>query len=109
MRRSCRAGGTGRLTGDREAILCRRHAGQPLTHADRRRQLLAAAIAQAGLVVEQVELRRRAGLEEIDDAPRRRREVRQAGKAAMRTSWPAALSIFVQQKARAAEPRPTPV
>ena len=52
----------------REVRLVRRHAGEPLAHADRVGQLRAAHARQVRLVVEQVELRGRAVLEQVDDA-----------------------------------------
>ena len=69
-----RRGGKLRLVG--------RHAGEPLAHADRIRQLRAAQLREVRLVVEQIELRGRAVLEQVDDALGLGREVRQAGQAA---------------------------
>ena len=54
--------------------------GEPLALADRVGQVLAALLRQLRLVVEEVHLRRRAGLEQVDDALRLRREVRQPGQ-----------------------------
>ena len=53
---------------DRERLLRRGHAGEPLPLADRIGQLLREEILQLRLVIEQIDLRRAAGLEEIDDA-----------------------------------------
>ena len=68
------------------------HAGQALPLADRIRQVGAARSFQVGLVVEQVQLRGRAVLEEIDDALGLGREVRQAGRLTLGTGvgWRAA-------------------
>src|SRR5207302_5895251 len=62
---------------DGEARLRRGHAGEALAGADRIGQLGPGELLQARLVVEQIHLRRRAGLEEIDDALGGRRKVRQ--------------------------------
>ena len=51
---------------------------------DRRRQRLALELRQLGLVVEQVELARRTGHEEMDDPLRLRREVRRPGRQRVR-------------------------
>src|SRR5437764_7626 len=56
--------------------LVRRHAGEPLAAANGRGKLLAMAGAQAGLVVEEIELRRAAVHEQVDDSLRPRRMMR---------------------------------
>ena len=53
--------------GQRQGRLVGRHARQPLTHPDRVRQVLAVHLVQERLVVEQVELRRPAAHEQVDD------------------------------------------
>ena len=53
--------------GHRERLLEGGHAGEALALADRLRQLLAVHRAQPRLVVEQLELRRAAALEQVDD------------------------------------------
>ena len=81
----------------REAGLRRGHAGEPLAHADRIGQLVAARGLRARLVVEQIHLRGRAGLEQIDDAFglwRKVRQTRQSRAAAacvesVSADWPA--------------------
>ena len=73
---------------DREGRLRRRHAGQPLSVADRIGQLRALELHQPRLVVEQLDLRRAARLEQVDDALGLRREVRQAGQAALTRARP---------------------
>ena len=72
----------------RKGRLVRRHAGEPLPLANRIRQLGAAQLRQLRLVIEQIELRGRAVLEQIDDALRLRREMRQPGQSAPRPSHP---------------------
>src|SRR5262249_11164783 len=67
---------------DGEALLRRGHGGEPLPLADRLGQLGAAQPVELRLVVEQVHLRRRARLEEVDDPLRLGREVRQPRQAA---------------------------
>ena len=62
--------------GQDELALALRHRRQALAHLHRRRQELAAPARQAGLVVEQIDVRRRAGLHQVDDSLRLRREVR---------------------------------
>ena len=62
----------------RLGLLLRRHRRQPLSHADRLRQLLALPLGQHRLVVEQIHLRRRPALAEEDDVLRPRLVVRQA-------------------------------
>ena len=66
---------------DREAILLRRHAGEPLAAANGVGKIDAAHVVELRLVVEEVHLRRSARLEEIDDALGLGGEVRQAGQA----------------------------
>jgi hypothetical protein len=61
--------------GDRERLLGGSHARQPLPAADRFRQFLGEQVLQFRLVVEQVELRRGAGLEQVDDPLGRRVEM----------------------------------
>ena len=63
---------------DREALLPRGHAGQPLAHADRVGQLGPLEAGQQGLVVEQVHLRRRARLEQVDHPLRPGSEIGEA-------------------------------
>ena len=73
----------------RKAGLRGRHAGEPLAHADRIRQFSGGQFPQPRLVVEQVHLRRSAGLEEVDHALRARRqsaECRAARRPAPRRS-----------------------
>ena len=64
--------------------LVSRHAGEALAHADGFRQLRAVQLCEVRLVVEQIELRRRAVLEEVDDALGLGRKVRETGEAAHR-------------------------
>ena len=66
---------------DRVALLPSGHPGQALVAADRSRQLLAEHVAQLGLVVPGIELRRRAGRKEPDGATRPRSEMRQVRQA----------------------------
>jgi hypothetical protein len=61
--------------GERQRRLVARHAGQPLPHANARRQILAVALVEQRLVVKQIMLRGPAGHEEVDDALGARREV----------------------------------
>ncbi len=79
----------------RELGLRRRHGGEPLALADGVRKVVAAPLLELRLVVEHLDLRRPARLEEIDDALGLRREVRQScqppglrrvGKERLRTS-----------------------
>ena len=84
----------------RELSLKRGHAGEPLAHADRIRQIRAAQRLQLRLVVEQIELRGRAVLEQIDDALGFRREMRQAGQSVGR------LASSASSDASAAMPMP---
>ena len=86
-----------------------RHPRQPLPAADGIGQVLAAKFLELGLVVEQIQLRRAAGLEQVDHTLRLRREMRQVRQAArrrftvaLRRSGPA---IFLNNAARAAVPR----
>jgi hypothetical protein len=65
-----------------EAALARGHAGHALGALHRRRQVLAGVVAQRLLVVEQVDVRQPARLEQAQHAPRARREVRQARQPA---------------------------
>src|SRR5439155_1689429 len=65
----------------REPLLPRRHAGEALAHADRLRQVLVAQIAELRFVIEQIQLRRRARLEQVDHTLRLRRMVRQCQAA----------------------------
>ena len=62
-----------RRAGEGRRRLVARHAGEPLAHADAGREVLAVHLDEQRLVVEQVELRRPAGHEQIDDALRLRR------------------------------------
>src|ERR671910_803307 len=64
----------------REALLAGGHGGQALVAADGSRQLLAEHVAELRLVVPRIDLRRGAGREEPDGAPRLRAEVRQRGR-----------------------------
>ncbi len=50
----------------RKRLLPAGHAGDPLPHANRRREFLAVVLLQGRLVVKQVDMRRAAGLEQID-------------------------------------------
>ena len=68
--------------GYRQPILAGGHAGDPLALADRIREILAVKLAQQRLVIEQVDLRRRAGLEHVDHALRLGGEVREARETA---------------------------
>ena len=61
----------------RKVLLVGRHAREPLPAANRVRQFLLEPCLQSRLVVEQIKLRRRAGLRQPDDAPGARREMRQ--------------------------------
>ncbi len=61
---------------DRQRLLSRGHAGDPLPHADRGGQLLAVKLFQLRLVIEQVDVRRPAGHEEVDDSFHLRRQMR---------------------------------
>ena len=70
----------------RERLLPRRHAGDPLAHADRGGQLLAVVLRELRLVVEQVDVRRPARHEQVDHALGLR--ARSAAPAARR-AWPA--------------------
>ena len=58
-----------------ERLLSGRHPGDALSHAYGTGQLLAVVFAQLGLVIEQVDVRRPAGHEQIDDALGLRGEV----------------------------------
>ncbi len=82
--------------GQRQRRLLGRHAGEPLTGADEVGQLLAVLFVQQRLVVEQILLRRPAGLKQIDHSLDARREMqlpehaaagrgRGAGRAGQRT------------------------
>ncbi len=62
--------------------LALRHGRQTLPHLHRRRQQFAAPPGQARLVIEQVHVRRGAGLHQVNDAAHLRCEVRQAGQRA---------------------------
>ena len=62
--------------GQRKRPLERGHAGQALAHPHRLGQLLAVHRAEQRLVVEQLELRRAAALEQVDDPLGPRHEVR---------------------------------
>ena len=64
--------------GDREVLLPGRHRRQALALADRFREILAAHRFELRLRVEEFHLRRRAGLEEVDDTLRLRLEVGEA-------------------------------
>ena len=66
---------------ERDGRLVARHAREPLPTAHGIRKLLAVALVQQRLVVVEVELRRRAGHEQVDDALGLRREVRRAEDA----------------------------
>ena len=54
--------------GDGEGLLAGGHAGEALALADGVGEFFAAEFEEVGLVVEEIHLRRRAGLEEVDDA-----------------------------------------
>ena len=56
------------------------HAGEALAVADRFGQILPLELEEAGLVVEKLDLRGAAGLEQVDDPLRFGREVGQAGE-----------------------------
>ncbi len=64
----------------RKGGLIRGHAGQALAHPHRFRQIAAAQLLKPGLVIEQVQLRGSAVLEQINDALGARREMRQSGQ-----------------------------
>src|SRR5436190_7678704 len=64
-------------------LLPRCHAGEPLASADGIRQFHALPCGELRLGIEQLELRRRSRLEQVDDTPGLRREMRQAGQAAV--------------------------
>jgi len=64
--------------GDGEGFLAGGHRRQALAFADRLREILAAHRLELRLRVEEVHLRGRAGLEQIDDALRLRLEVRES-------------------------------
>ena len=67
----------------RKFRLIRRHAGEPLAHADGIRQIRSAPRLQVRLVIEEIELRRRAVLEEINHALGGGREMRKIRAAAL--------------------------
>ena len=68
--------------GDRQALLARGHRRDSLAHPDRVGQLDPAPVPDRRLVVEQVDLRRGARLEQVDHPLRPGREVRQTRQAA---------------------------
>src|SRR2546423_1653530 len=68
---------------DGKARLRGRHPCKPLALAHRFRKILALKFLKSGFVVEQLHLRRAAGLEKVNDALRLRREVWEAGQATM--------------------------
>jgi len=61
---------------ERKPRLVSGHAGEPLSHADLRRQVLSIALIQERLVIEQVQLRWPACHEQVDDPLRLRRKMR---------------------------------
>ena len=67
---------------DGEAALARRHGGEALALADGLGEVFVVPVLHAGLVVEEVELRRRADEVEVDDARGFGREVGEGGEAA---------------------------
>jgi protein-disulfide isomerase-like protein with CxxC motif len=85
----------------------RRHAGQALAAAHALGQLFAVELVQQRFVVEQIDLRRRAGLEKINDALGLGREIGKAGQAAGR-SGPSNISRG-RRLLRAMAPRPRAV
>src|SRR5262249_13806215 len=80
----------------RETRLVRSHPREPLSPPDRIGQVLAAILFELRLRVEEIELRRRARLVEVNHALGLRREVRQ--------SWPPLLllqaALFEQRRQR---------
>ena len=70
-----------RRPGQRQGGLVAGHAGEPLAHADGGGEVLAVHLVQQRLVVEQVQLRRPAGHEQVDDPLGPRRQVRPAEDA----------------------------
>ena len=62
-------------------LLAGSHARDTLAHAHARREFFAGHLAKLWLRIEQVEVRRRAGLEEVDDASGLRREVERGQRA----------------------------
>ena len=67
---------------DRKTRLCGRHAGQTLAHPHGVRQFRGEETFQLWFVIEQIHLRRRAGLKQIDHALGPRRKVGKAWKPA---------------------------
>ncbi len=88
--------------GNRETLLPGGHRGDPLAHPHRVGQLDPAALAEGRLVIEQVHLRRRARLEQVDHPLRPRGEVRQPGESDRRTGP----RPVVPRHSRAASPAP---
>ena len=96
----------------RKRLLSRGHAGDALAHADRRRQFLAVVVAQLRLVIEQVDVRRPAGHEKIDDALGLRAAKCRCDSSPCvlsAASTPAAKSRSLRSEARAAVPMPAAV
>ena len=106
--------------GDGEALLPRGHRRDPLAHPHRVGQLDPAPLADRRLVVEQVHLRRCAGLEQVDDPLGLGGEMRQTRQAAglpvrvrpvrrwRGTSVPARTPSPSSSEPRATAPRPSP-
>ena len=91
---------------DRKARLPRGHRRQPLAVADRIGQVGAMHFCELRLVVEQIELRGSAALEQIDDALGLRREVRQARRGRPSRSRPRLRSARAGRPAAAPPGRP---
>ena len=88
--------------GQRQGRLVRRHARQPLPHPDRVGQVLAVHPVQQRLVIEQVELRRPAAHEQVDDPLRPGRKVRRRA----RPGTPGSIAADIGRAASASPARP---
>ena len=86
-----------------EVFLAGGHAGQALALADGVGEILAVDLLQLRLVVEEVDVRGAAGLEEIDDAFRLGREM---GNAGGRRRWICTSAAISERAAMAPRPRP---
>ena len=84
-------------SGQRNRSLLRSHGGQALAHSDALGQLFAIEFVQQRFVIEQVHLRWRAALKQVNDALGFGGEVRETGKSARHFLFVSSKEIFRQQ------------
>ena len=81
-----------------EGGLTRGHAGDALAHADGSGQLLAVVAAQGRLVIDEIDVRRPAGHEKIDDTLGPRRVMQRPQNAGARRRLVGAANVAVEQR-----------